>query len=116
MDTHTHTRRYVPLVIAAGVVLVVAAVLAVVLATRPGAHATGQPTSTTTSAATPAATTPAADPYAVYLAHNPDPSLVLSREDAQARAYLGCGQTFAPGTIDAALADAYRPTGLCGKS
>lgn len=53
------------------------------------------------------------DPYDAYLASNPDPQLVLSREDAQARAYLGCGKTWARGTVDRALADAYRPTGIC---
>lgn len=51
---------------------------------------------------------PAADPYSVYLAHNPTPGHVISREDAQTRAKLGCGQKFAPGTVDAVLADAYR--------
>lgn len=55
----------------------------------------------------------APDPYEAYLANNPDRQLVLSREDAQARAYLGCGKRWAPGTIDRALADAYRPTGIC---
>lgn len=58
---------------------------------------------------------PDADPYAVYLAHAPKGAVKLSREDAQIRAYLGCGQKFAPGTIDAALAAAYRPTGICDK-
>ena len=33
----------------------------------------------------------------------------LSREDAQIRATLGCGRSFAAGTVDRALADAYRP-------
>lgn len=51
------------------------------------------------------------DPYEVYLKHNPDPSLILSKEDAQTRAFLGCGTTWAPGTIDAVLADAYK--GVC---
>lgn len=38
----------------------------------------------------------------------------LSREDAQARALLGCGQEWAPGTIDALLAEAYRQLpGFC---
>jgi hypothetical protein len=46
-------------------------------------------------------------PYDVYLERNPDPSLVLSREDAQTRAMLGCGEKWAPGTIDAVLAEAY---------
>lgn len=54
---------------------------------------------------------PGTGAYEAYLATNPDPTLVLSREDAQARALLGCGQLFAPGTIDAALAEAYGP--LC---
>nr|WP_018217122.1 hypothetical protein [Salinispora vitiensis] len=37
----------------------------------------------------------------------------LSREDAQTRAYLGCGQPWAPKTVDAALAEAYAE--LCAK-
>jgi hypothetical protein len=49
----------------------------------------------------------ARDPYEVYLANNPDPSIVLSREDAQTRALLGCKIKWAPGTIDAVLQDAY---------
>lgn len=49
------------------------------------------------------------DPYGVYVATNPDPGLVLSREDAQLRAILGCGQRWAPGTVDAALSAAYKP-------
>ncbi len=50
-----------------------------------------------------------ADPYDSYLANNPDPAIVLSREDAQTRALLGCGRDWAPGTIDAVLRDAYKP-------
>lgn len=50
-----------------------------------------------------------ADPYAVYLASAPDGAVKLSREDAQIRATLGCGRSFAAGTVDRALADAYRP-------
>lgn len=50
------------------------------------------------------------DPYQTYLSNNPAGQPVLSREDAQARAYLGCGLTLAPGTIDAVLRDAYNPT------
>ena len=72
---------------------------------------TAQPAVTASAARLPAPV-PASDPYAVYLATNPSPKLVLSREDAQTRAYLGCGVTFAAGTIDAALAAAYRP-GIC---
>jgi hypothetical protein len=47
------------------------------------------------------------DPYDVYLKLAPKDAPELSREDAQARAYLGCGQKWAPGTVDAALAEAY---------
>lgn len=47
------------------------------------------------------------DPYEVYLENNPDPDLVLSREDAQTRAMLGCETEWAPGTVDAVLQDAY---------
>ncbi|MCN0180116.1 hypothetical protein [Salinispora arenicola] len=50
---------------------------------------------------------PAADPYEVYLDLAPADAAELSREDAQARAMLGCGRTWAPGTVDAALAEAY---------
>lgn len=68
------------------------------------------------SPATPPATTPVAtvatvavtDPYEVYLTlPGADPG--LSRDDAQLRALLGCGKPFAPGTTDAALAEAYGP-------
>ncbi len=48
-----------------------------------------------------------ADPYQVYLEHAPKGQKILSREDAALRAQLGCGQKFAPGTVDAVLADAY---------
>jgi hypothetical protein len=49
------------------------------------------------------------DPYDRYLEIAPAGEKVLSREDAQARALLGCGQDYAPGTVDAALATAYDP-------
>jgi hypothetical protein len=49
--------------------------------------------------------------YAFYLAHNPDPYLVLSRNAAQARAYLGCGSKWSPDTVDGVLAKAYK--GIC---
>jgi len=52
---------------------------------------------------------PSTDPYEVYLEHAPTGEPTLSREDAQTRALLGCGQSWAPGTIDAALAEAYDP-------
>lgn len=55
--------------------------------------------------------TPTVDPYNVYMANNPDPSSVLSREDAQARALLGCKMKWAPGTVDYVLHEAYE--GLC---
>jgi hypothetical protein len=47
------------------------------------------------------------DPYEVYLDIAPSGAAELSREDAQTRAYLGCGRAWAPGTVDAALAEAY---------
>lgn len=47
------------------------------------------------------------DPYDAYQRLAPDGAPNLSREDAQARALLGCGQQWAPGTVDAALATAY---------
>lgn len=49
------------------------------------------------------------DPYEVYLDIAPSDAPSLSREDAQARALLGCGQSWAPGTVDAALQEAYEP-------
>ncbi|WP_435120747.1 hypothetical protein [Micromonospora tulbaghiae] len=48
-----------------------------------------------------------ADPYDLYLKLAPKDAPKLSREDAQTRAYLGCGKKWAPGTVDAALAEAY---------
>lgn len=91
------------------IISIVAAVIAVATAaivlwpqSRPDGHTTITPT---VSTSTP--TAKAANPYDYYLKHNPDPSLVLSREDAQTRAMLGCGQKWAPGTIDAVLAQAY---------
>lgn len=65
----------------------------------------------------------AADPYDAYLqlaAGIPD-APDISRDDAQARAMLGCGSTWAPDTVDAALQEAYAALieewasqGLCG--
>jgi hypothetical protein len=43
----------------------------------------------------------------VYLTLAPKDAPKISREDAQTRALLGCGQSWAPGTVDAALAEAY---------
>lgn len=51
------------------------------------------------------------DPYDTYLANAPLGEPTLSREDAQLRALAGCGQQWAPGTVDAVLADAYK--GIC---
>ncbi|MCN0153207.1 hypothetical protein [Salinispora arenicola] len=67
------------------------------------------PTSSTSQvpAPEPSAEPAPADPYEVYLDLAPVDAVSLSREDAQARAMLGCGQTWAPGTVDAALAEAY---------
>lgn len=48
------------------------------------------------------------DPYDTYLQNAPKTEPTLSREDAQARARLGCAQDWAPGTVDAILADAYK--------
>jgi hypothetical protein len=56
---------------------------------------------------------PPADPYQTYVAEAPEMPVdwtgpwPLSREDAQTRAILGCGQDWAPGTVDAVLQDAY---------
>jgi hypothetical protein len=47
------------------------------------------------------------DPYDVYVKNNPPGEKVISREDAQARAYLGCDMKFAPGTVDYVLQEAY---------
>ena len=82
-------------------------------AAQPATVAATATTGPTTPAPTEAVGTAASDPYEVYLATNPRPEFVLSREDAQTRAYLGCGTAFARGTVDAALAAAYRPTGIC---
>jgi len=52
---------------------------------------------------------PPPDPYQVYLEHAPAGEPTLSRDDAQTRALLGCGEEWAPDTVDAILADAYEP-------
>ena len=51
--------------------------------------------------------------YEVYLATAPVGERILSEEDAQLRALLGCGQEWPEGTVDYAVAMAYRPTGIC---
>lgn len=73
------------------------------------AATTSETTSTTTAAQSEK------DPYNTYLRLKPADEDTLSREDAQARAYLGCDQEWAPGTTDRALADAYRPSGICDR-
>ncbi|WP_320069593.1 hypothetical protein [Micromonospora sp. RTGN7] len=69
------------------------------------------PSSPVPPASSPAPVTsapkPTVDPYKAYLKIAPADAPKISREDAQARALLGCGQTWAPGTVDAALAEAY---------
>lgn len=96
------------LTITAALLLVLIAALLLVLTRRDGDASTpaGIPSPAATST-NPAPTT-SADPYETYLKLAPKGSLHLSREDAQTRAYLGCGQTWAPGTVDAALAVAYK--------
>lgn len=89
--------------------MAVGATVVVLYETRPWpATSVARPTATVTAQNTAMTV----DPYATYLASNPA-KLVLSREEAQARALLGCGKTWAAGTIDAVLAEAYRPTGVC---
>lgn len=66
---------------------------------------TSSPSQAPAASAKPAADT--VDPYEVYLDLAPADAVELSREDAQTRALLGCGRKWAPGTVDAALAEAY---------
>lgn len=77
----------------------------------------------TTAEAQAAASGSTGDPYDAYLtlaADIPD-APEISRDDAQARALLGCGSDWAPGTVDAALQEAYAvliegwtAQGMCG--
>ncbi len=70
------------------------------------------PPPSTTAAAAPASTSTTAaqaDPYQAYLAIAPADAPALTPDDAQTRAMLGCGTTWAPGTVDAALQQAYAP-------
>lgn len=83
-------------------------------------------TTLTTATDEGSAATPVADPYEVYLQLAAEQlaetdQIEISRDDAQARALLGCGSTWAPGTVDALLATAYADLiaqwtdeGLCG--
>lgn len=90
------------------------AVLALAGCSSSDGTATPGPATTTTTKAGASApvstppTTPAVDPYDVYLKNAPKGEKTLSREDAALRARLGCGKTYAPGTVDAVLATAYR--------
>lgn len=62
------------------------------------------------------------DPYHVFLSLAPVGGAVgMTADDASARALLGCGTTWPPGSVDAALAEAYatfiedwKADGLCG--
>lgn len=47
------------------------------------------------------------DPYDVWLERAPDDAPELSRDDALARAQLGCDQEWPPGTTDAILQEVY---------
>jgi len=67
---------------------------------------TATPSSDPANSAEPADET---DAYDLYLEQNPDPELILSREDAQTRAFLGCGTAWSEGTIDAVLQEIYDP-------
>ncbi len=105
-------------------------ILAIALLTL-GACSSSTPTATppppSSSSAAPAPNTPTTqappvtDPYQAYLALAPADAPQLTPDDAQARAMLGCGTTWAPGTVDAALQQAYAPLieqwktqGICG--
>lgn len=86
--------------------LVIGTAAATIYLTRAAEPAVA-PAPASTAAAATAAPKAAGDPYAAYLKLAPAKAPNLSREDAQARALLGCAQTWAPGTVDAALAEAY---------
>jgi hypothetical protein len=86
-----------------------AAALAVTIGITAANYTRNQPTDTE-----PAPTVAAVDPYEVYQGIAPAGAPNLSREDAQARALLGCETTWAPGTVDHALHQAYGPT-ICPK-
>jgi len=111
--------KTVPVLAGVLVVLVLAVgglAYALLRPTGGGTPATTPPAGEATTAVkgSPKPSPSAADPYAVYLKIAPKGAVHLSREDAQARALLGCGQDWAPGTVDAALAKAY--ASLCKKN
>lgn len=74
----------------------------------PGVQLTGPPAGTTPSA--PESPT-VADPYDVWQAIKPADAPDLSPDDAFARALLGCGVQWPPGSTDHALQVAYANTG-----
>lgn len=82
------------------------AALALVLVAAAGCTSDPAPAPPGTAPSSAAPNSPV-DPYDAYQQLAPDGAPKLSREDAQTRALLGCGQAWAPGTVDAALADAY---------
>jgi hypothetical protein len=105
------SRVVIAIVLALGAIALagIVALLIMLMMSTPAVHPSRAPSPVPSQAAS----TNAYDPYPVYFVNSPIGVKHLTREDAQARAYLGCGQTFAPGTVDAALADAYRPAGIC---
>jgi hypothetical protein len=86
--------RYLLLIAAAGLVLT-------------GCSDIEPPAAAPTTIAPVASSSPTVDPYDAYLAKAPAGEKKLSREDAAIRAQLGCGKAWAPGTVDAVLAEAY---------
>jgi hypothetical protein len=101
MTRHLFPRpiRYYALVVAWGLVLGSLTVAALGCSTVADDAATSAPTS-----AEPVAW----DPYAAYLASAPADAPPLTPDEAQGRALLGCGVSWAPGTVDAALSVAYK--------
>lgn len=76
----------------------------------------GQPTQPVLEVPVPATSSADYDPYSYYLEHNPDPTLVLSAQDAATRAMLGCSypeEAINSFPIDKVLREAYGPTGIC---
>ncbi len=68
---------------------------------------TDQVLATTTSEPPTTTTAAPADPYERFLQLAPPDAPDLTRDDAQARALLGCGTAWASGTTDHALQVAY---------
>jgi excalibur calcium-binding domain-containing protein len=112
--------RLWPLVVLAALAVTGLAVLIVAAALGRSADPPTVAAPATATAGMPAATTAAAavqsdtDPYEVWLQRAPDDAPDLTRDDALARAYLGCGQNFPPGTTDAILQEVYAEYVTCG--